>query len=749
MSEFVKTGPAAGNLRNETAEDKNLSDKNTHRGGLLLSAQDVRIQFTLRGRKLTAVRGASLDVYAGETVAVVGESGSGKSVFTRAMIGMLERNGSVTGGKLLFEGEDMAGYTRESQWLKVRGKKIAMVFQDPMTSLNPVRTIGEQIAEVITWHFGKSHEEAKKETIRLLERVGIDNPEKRYRQYPGEFSGGMRQRVVIATAIACRPQILICDEPTTALDVTVQAQILELIRQLQKELDMAVIFITHDLGVVANIADWVAVMYAGQIVEYGTVHEIFRTPAHPYTLALLRSLPQLGVRGQDLYAIPGAPPNLYKEIKGDAFAPRNPEAMAVDFEAEPPILPVTQTHWAKSWLLHENAAGYRAELEKKHSALEQCPGGSREDGCGGKADRENQASEQGQRAGRPLSSGQGQPADRALSSGQGQPAGKTPASGQEGAAAFAYGSAEKLLEVKNLTVTFRLGREKFTAVDDVSFDIYRGETLSLVGESGSGKTTIGRAIMRIYKKCGGQIIYNGEPISGKLPKTRQKQLHMEMQMIFQDPMASLNERAKVDYIISEGLYNYHLYEDEKDRVARVEKIMQEVGLSGEFASRFPHEFSGGQRQRIGIARSLVLNPDFLVADEPISALDMSVRAQVINLLNHMKKERNLTYLFIAHDLSVVRFISDRVAVINKGKLVELAPCDELFANPLHPYTRALLSAIPYPDPDRRLSGELARYDAGCHDYSVDKPVWAEVIPGHYVLGNKKELASYRESSGRQ
>ncbi len=661
-----------------------------HNGPLLLSARDVVVRFNLRGQELTAIRSTSLDVYEGETLAIVGESGSGKSVFTKTFIGMLDKNGRIDGGELFFHGEDMAKYTTEEQWLKVRGKKIAMVFQDPMTSLNPVRTIGEQIAEVIMWHFGKSHEEAKAETIELLQKVGIHDPEKRYKQYPGEFSGGMRQRVVIATAIACRPEILICDEPTTALDVTVQAQVLDLIKSLQKELKMSVVFITHDLGVVANIADWVAVMYAGKIVEYGTAAEIFKAPEHPYTKALLRSLPQLGTKGHDLYSIQGTPPSLFKQITGDAFAPRNVDALKIDFEEEPPVFPVTDTHWARTWLLSPQAESYRAALhtrdaEQQKNAVPEPP--------------------------------------------------------------FDYTNAEKLITVRDLTVRFKMGGSAFKAVDGVSFDIYKGETLSLVGESGSGKTTIGRAIMRIYTgNVGGEVTFKGSRITGKLSRQDKKKLHMEMQMIFQDPMASLNERAKVDYIISEGLYNYHLYASEEERIAKVESILTEVGLTSEFVSRFPHEFSGGQRQRIGIARSLVMNPDFLVADEPISALDVSIRAQVINLLNKMKKERSLTYLFIAHDLSAVRFISDRIAVIHKGHLVELAPCEELFAHPLHPYTKALLSAVPYPDPDSERNKVLIPYDPAMHDYSADKPVWTEITPGHFIFGNAKEMEGYRREA---
>ncbi len=310
----------------------------------IFEARDLEIQFNLRGRVLTAVRKASIELYSNETLAIVGESGSGKSVFTKSFLGMLDKNGYISGGSLLFEGQDLAQLKTEKEWLQIRGKKIAMVFQDPMTSLNPVKTIGEQIREVITWHFGTDKEEAAKEAVRLLGMVGIDNPEARYKQYPHEFSGGMRQRVVIATAIACRPKILICDEPTTALDVTVQAQILQLIRQLQKELGMSVVYITHDLGVVANVADRVSVMYAGQIIEYGLVHEIFKDPQHPYTKALLESLPQLSGRDRALHSIKGSPPNLYHEIKGDAFAPRNPHAMKIDFELEPPFFRVSETH---------------------------------------------------------------------------------------------------------------------------------------------------------------------------------------------------------------------------------------------------------------------------------------------------------------------------------------------------------------------------------------------------------------------
>lgn len=321
----------------------------------ILSARDVEISFSLRGKKLNAIRRCSLDLYQGETLAIVGESGSGKSVFTKSFLGMLDANGSITGGSILFEGKDLAKYKTEKDWMSIRGKKISMVMQDPMTSLNPLKKIGRQIEESIELNQGIKGPEAKKMALEMLKKVGIPDPERRYQQYPHEFSGGMRQRVVIAIAAACRPQILICDEPTTALDVTIQAQILNLIRDLQKELNMTVIYITHDLGVVANVADRVAVMYAGQIVEYGKVDEIFYDAWHPYTWALLSALPQLGIKGEELPTIEGTPPNLFNEIKGDAFAPRNRMALAIDFEEEPPFFDVSPTHKAKTWYLDPRA----------------------------------------------------------------------------------------------------------------------------------------------------------------------------------------------------------------------------------------------------------------------------------------------------------------------------------------------------------------------------------------------------------
>ena len=660
----------------------------------LLSAKEVEVTFSLRGKKLVAIRRTSLDLYEGETLAIVGESGSGKSVFTKCFVGMLDKNGSITNGTIMYDGQDLV-QLKEKDWLGIRGKKIAMVTQDPMTSLNPLKSIGKQIQESVELHRDMRGREAREEVYRILEAVGIPDPKRRYKQYPHEFSGGMRQRVVIAIAVACRPQILICDEPTTALDVTIQAQILDLIRRLQKEQNMTIIYITHDLGVVANVADRVAVMYGGQIIEIGMANEVFFHPLHPYTWALLSALPQLGVKGEKLPAIDGTPPNLFNKIQGDAFAPRNKKALNIDYLEEPPMYEVTATHMVKSWLQDPRAP--KVEAPDSISRLAQT--------------QENKGTD---------------------------PNANHP---------HLDPNREVLVEVKDLQVTFGSGRKKFVAVDHVNFEIFKGETFSLVGESGSGKTTIGRAIVRINPVTHGEVRFKGERISGKISRHMDEKVIRSMQMIFQDPMASLNERAKVDYIVSEGLLNFHLYKDEEDRQAKVQQALSEVGLLPEFSSRFPHEFSGGQRQRIGIARSLIMEPEFIVADEPISALDVSIRAQVLNLLNDLKKSRGLTYLFIAHDLSVVRFISDRIAVIHKGRIVELAEAEELFLHPLHPYTKALLSAVPNPNPYVERNKKLLVYDPTVHHYESDQPVWNEILPGHFVYGNEPELDGYRKELG--
>ncbi len=658
----------------------------------ILSARNVEVQFTLRGQTLTAVRNTSLDVYPEETLAIVGESGCGKTVFTKCFVGMLDNNGRITNGSIMFDGKDLVKLRTEKEWLQIRGKKIAMVMQDPLTSLNPLKRVGIQIQEAVELHQGLRGRAAREEAIRLLDLVGIPNPALRYSQYPHEFSGGMRQRAVIAMAVACKPQILICDEPTTALDVTIQAQILDLIRNLQKELKMTIIYITHDLGVVANVADRVAVMYAGQIIEIGTVKEIFYDSWHPYTWALLGALPQLGVKGEKLPAIDGTPPNLFTKIRGDAFAPRNRRALVIDYIEEPPFFEVSPTHKAKTWYLDPRAP----KIEKPESIRRLVQQATRESAATATAAK--------------------RPHEDPF--------------------------REPLIQVKDLQVTFGSGRRKFVAVDQVSFEIYRGETFALVGESGSGKTTIGRALLRINPISSGQILFKGRRIDGKISKELDMEVIRGCQMIFQDPMASLNERAKVDYIVAEGLLNHRLYKDAKDLQHKVHQALREVGLLPEFASRFPHEFSGGQRQRIGVARALIMEPEFIVADEPVSALDVSIRAQVLNLLNDLKAKRDLTYLFISHDLSVVRFISDRIAVIRAGRIVELAETEELFRNPLHPYTKALLSAVPHPDPELERNKQLIVYDPKEHERPGAELLWQEIVPGHFVLGTEMQIEEY-------
>ncbi len=651
---------------------------------IILSVKDLVVKFSLRGQELTALRGVSMDLIEGESLAIVGESGCGKSVLTKSFIGMLDKNGWVDSGSIIYHGADISGYRTDEEWIGLRGSEIAIVFQDPMTSLNPLKSIGNQIKETLELHQGLKGVAAQEKTIEILNDVGIAEPEKRIKDYPHQFSQGMRQRVVIAIAIACNPKILICDEPTTALDVTIQAQILKLLKQLQKKYNLTIIYITHDFGVVANVADRVAVMYAGDIVEIGTCAEVFESPEHPYTWALLSSLPQLGVKGEPLYSIEGTPPNLFAEIKGDAFAPRNRYALAVDLLERPPYFDVSATHKARTWLLDPRAPAVQPPNTSISEALK---------------------------------------ARQTI-----KPRGL---------------SGEKLIEISELSVHFNLAGKPFAAVNNVSFDIYKGETFGLVGESGSGKTSIGRAIVRINPASKGEILYKGRRISGSISKELDHEITHNIQMIFQDPMASLNERAKVAYIVAEGLINMYPDMSRAERDKRVGKALSDVGLLPEFANRFPHEFSSGQRQRIGVARSLIMEPEFIIADEPVSALDVSIRAQVMNLLCAMQQQRELTYLFISHDLSVMRFIADRIAVIHKGVIMELADAQELFAHPLHPYTRALLSAIPLPDPKTEKNKLLEVYDPNMHNYTRDKPSWVEIRNGHFIFGNEHELEQYR------
>lgn len=599
-------------------------------------------------------------------------------------------------------------------WQQIRGKRIATVFQDPMTSLNPIIPIGKQITDCILKHQNLTLNQAEKKAKQLMMRVGITNPEKRFNDYPFQYSGGMRQRIVIAIALSCEPEILICDEPTTALDVTIQAQIIRLIKDLQKELGFTIVFITHDLGVVANVADRVAVLYAGQIVEIGNVDEVFYDPRHPYTWALLSSLPQLSTKGSELYSITGTPPSLYNKINGDPFAPRNPYRMAIDFVKAPPMFKITETHYAKTWLLDPRAPHVEKPeiIRDIHNKLNHtvysneyslinAENGENDSAIAEEVKHENDNSE-------------------------------------------VEKNKEVLLSLHNVDIEFGKGKNAVKAVKNATFDIYKGETFSLVGESGSGKTTIGRAIIRINNVANGEILFKGKRISGKISRKEDRDVVRNIQMVFQDPAASLNERATIEYIIGEGLDNFKLYENDKDRINKIEEIVNEVGLLPEHLTRYPHEFSGGQRQRVGLARSIVMKPEFIIADEPISALDVSIRAQVLNLLKKFQREKNITYLFIAHDLSIVRFISDRIGVIYKGDIVEIAESEELFLYPLHPYTKSLLSAIPVPDPEIEKNKKLYVYDPSIHDYSTDAPKLQDVGHNHLVFCNTQEFEKYKE-----
>ncbi|MDF1507026.1 ABC transporter ATP-binding protein [Robertmurraya sp. DFI.2.37] len=664
----------------------------------LLEVNNLHVSFKTYAGKVQAVRGVNLFLKKGETLAIVGESGSGKSVTSKSIMKLFPSNSAIIEeGEILFDGANIINYT-EKQMEKIRGSEIAMIFQDPMTALNPTMTIGKQIMESVITHQKLNKEQAFHRAIELLKLVGIPNAEARVKQYPHQFSGGMRQRVVIAIALASNPKVLIADEPTTALDVTIQAQILDLMREIQEKMNTAIIIITHDLGVVANIADRVAVMYAGKIVETGTVEEVFYNPQHAYTWGLLGSMPNMESK-EELIAIPGTPPDLINPPKGDAFAERNEFALKIDYLREPPMFKLTETHYAATWLLHKKAP----KIEKPAQLNR-----------------------------------------RRLTSASPDLINKTTTSGA---------AKETLVEVRQLKKYFKIGKNDILkAVDDVSFAIYKGETLGLVGESGCGKSTLGRTIMRLYEATAGDVLFQNNSVFGKKDRTDMKEFNRKVQMIFQDPYASLNPRKTVADIIAEGIDIHDLVKTKEERKQKVFELLETVGLNKDHSTRYPHEFSGGQRQRIGIARALAVEPDFIIADEPISALDVSIQAQVVNLMKKLQKERGLTYLFIAHDLSMIKHISDRVGVMYLGNLVELAESDTLYAEPLHPYTQALLSAVPVPDPDKErtreriiLEGDLpspsnppsgCRFRTRCpHATEIcasSTPEWREVRPKHWV-----------------
>lgn len=613
----------------------------------LLEIKNLNVNYKTTRGEVHAVRGVDLSVAKGEVLAIVGESGCGKSALLKSMMGLLPANASVTGEVLAFDRELLS--MGEKQMEGVRGRQISMLFQDPMTTLNPTMTIGSQIAEAILIHQPKMEKEKVQEKVYgLLTLVGIKEPQLRAKQYPYQFSGGMRQRSVLAIAIANEPQLLLADEPTTALDVTVQAQILRLLKEIQQKLNMTTILVSHDLRVVSAIADRVAVMYAGKIVEIGTRDEIFENPKHPYTWGLLRSLPEYS-RGKDtLYTIPGMPPDLRQDFVGDAFAPRNRYALQIDYEEEPPYFTVSETHKAATWLLDERAPGieFSAEELLREAAMEKHTHASGGDGTGQEA--KNAANE------RPL------------------------------------------VTVSHLTKEFILpGKKKMKAVKDVSFSILAGEIFGLVGESGSGKSTVARCIMNAYTDFSGEIFYADIPVHDRLARRKQaKRLSTERQMIFQDSASSLNGRMKVSDIVTEPFRIRHERPKRGSLKKEAAYQLSYVGMDEGCLSKHPGELSGGQRQRVAIARAVATDPKLLIADEPIAALDVSIQAQIINLFKHLQQEHGFSILFIAHDLAMVRFLCDRVGVMVDGELVEIGETEAIFSNPQHAYTKELLAAIP-------------------------------------------------------
>jgi peptide/nickel transport system ATP-binding protein len=606
-------------------------------GPTLLRVEDLHVHFVQSTATTRAVEGVTFSVRRGEILALVGESGCGKSVSALALMRLLTKPaGRVVRGRALFDGVDLLQLP-ESEMRKRRGRDISMIFQEPMTSLNPVLSIGEQLMEPLLEHLQMSKQAARDRAIELLKMVGMTDPERRLQQYPHHLSGGMRQRVMIAIGLACNPKLIIADEPTTALDVTIQAQILELMRDLAKRLNIAMIIITHNLGIVARYADSVNVMYAARLVEQGSADDIFGRPSHPYTAGLIDSIPRLDrPRRARLATIEGAPPDLMAPPDGCRFAARCPHRIEKCAEV-PALTTVEPNHSAACWRAAELFVGNTQEAQSERAAPPPPP-----------ADAPVRVQVRGLKRHFTVSAGRG----------------------------WLGGSAT------------------IKAVDGVSFEIRHGETLGLVGESGCGKSTIGRAILNLDAPTEGAILIDGQELKGK----QSRDLRRRTQAIFQDPFSSLNPRMTIGQIIAEPLSVYRLEPDKAHIEARVQELLGQVGLRPYMAERYPHELSGGQRQRVGIARALAMKPAIIVCDEPVSALDVSIQGQIINLLDELQQKLGLTYLFIAHDLAVVRHISHRVAVMYLGRIMELADRDELYRHPRHPYTKVLLDAAPVPDP---------------------------------------------------
>jgi peptide/nickel transport system ATP-binding protein len=685
----------------------------------ILRVDDLYVSFPSEAGPVRAVRGVSFTVSAGEVLGIVGESGSGKSVSALATMGLLPTQAEVT-GSIRFRGEELLGRS-DTQLARIRGKRIAMVFQDPLSALTPIFTVGDQVAEALRIHTSMSKHDAAHRAVELLDVVGIPRAAERAKAFPHEFSGGMRQRVVIAIAIANNPDLIIADEPTTALDVTVQAQVLDVLRTARELTGAGLILITHDLGVVAGVADRVQVMYAGRVVETAPVDDVFARPRMPYTLGLLGSLPRLDAdRGAPLVPIEGQPPSMVDLAPGCPFVPRCPLAIDECRAEEPALLPVAEGHGAACWRtdeLRDTAPDAAEVFGVAHEAPERIaePATAPDDTT---ASTRANGSAADTAAGAATATTNGTATDTAA---------ETATTATNGAAGTATpttngAAAEKadppvVLRVTELArhypltqgAVFRRQVGTVRAVDGVSFQLRAGEVLGLVGESGCGKTSTLMEILGLTKPTAGSIEVLGRNVAD-LDRAGRRAIRRDLQVVFQDPIASLDPRLPVGDVIAEPLMVHGV--PAQARARRVRELLRLVGLRPEHADRYPAEFSGGQRQRIGIARALALEPKVLVLDEPVSALDVSIRAGVINLLNELKNRLGLAYLFVAHDLSVVRHLADRVAVMYLGKLVETGPVDAVFAAPRHPYTQALLSAIPIPDPpvERRRERILLRGD---------------------------------------
>ncbi|AKJ29199.1 ABC transporter ATP-binding protein [Caldimonas brevitalea] len=617
----------------------------------MLKIKDLTVELEADAGLVRAVDGLQLSFERGETFALVGESGCGKSMTALALMRLLPDNGRVAAGRLELGGDELFGWP-EARMRSVRGGRIAMIFQEPSTSLNPVMRVGDQIIEAIETHTPLRGAAARAKAIEWLRRVGLPEPERRIDEYPFRLSGGQKQRVMIAIALAGEPEFIVADEPTTALDVTIQAQILDLLRELQRERGLGLLLITHDLGIVAGMAHRVALMYAGQIVEVAPADEFFAAPKHPYARLLLSALPDASKRGEPLAAIRGSVPPLWMEFSGCRFEPRCDRAMPHCRTVLPPMERVAPAHMVRC-VLYEPNAPQSAPHEPRAAAAESPAGGGRVEVV--------------------TTTGQG-----------GSP-------------------SAPLLKVEQLTVRFPLRRgllqrvhSHFEAVKQVSLEIAEGETLALVGESGSGKTTTGKAIVQLLRGQAlieGRAEWRGRDLFS-LQGDDLRAARRDVQIIFQDPYASLNPRMRVAEILEEGLLSLRPEWDANARRAQIERLVEQVGLRPDALQRWPHEFSGGQRQRLAIARALAVEPRLIVCDEPTSALDVSVQAQILNLLRELQASMGLSFLFITHNIGAVEYVAHRVAVMQAGRIVETGPAAQVLETPRDPYTRTLLAAVP-------------------------------------------------------